>query len=154
MQDDDAMKLGLLMEAAHAQQTVAQTSLEALKAHMRDLDAVVRDEIRHTLIEELQALGNDSRCAAEALRALKRAANLRSVFWSIGITHSLPGFPRVEGGGSTPPRAKTGAFLPKRDSLAAKVARLEKRGARIDRGRGGGEKGFWGGGDGRAPAYG
>jgi len=35
---DQTMELGLLLEAAHAQQTLAETSLERLTAHVRDLD--------------------------------------------------------------------------------------------------------------------
>ena len=48
---DQTMKLGLLLEAAHAQQTLAETSLERLTAHVRDLDDIVRGETvnRHPL---------------------------------------------------------------------------------------------------------
>ena len=51
------MKLGLLMEAAQAQQGLAAQALERLREHTAGLDAVVREEIRATLIEELQARG-------------------------------------------------------------------------------------------------
>ena len=84
--DDNTMKLGLLMEAAHAQQALAETALERLKAHIADLDDIVREEIRRTLVEELQVLGSESKRAAEALRKLGRSANARVVLWSVGLT--------------------------------------------------------------------
>jgi hypothetical protein len=48
--DDATMKFGLLMESAQAHQKLAETHLEQLRAHTRDLDGVVRDEIRRTLV--------------------------------------------------------------------------------------------------------
>ena len=48
-------------------------------------DAVVREEIRRTLIEELQTLVSETGAAARALRALGRAAKLRTAVWSVGI---------------------------------------------------------------------
>jgi hypothetical protein len=38
------------MESAQVQQKLIDENLAALKAHTRDLDGVVRDEIRRTLI--------------------------------------------------------------------------------------------------------
>ena len=61
---DDTMKLGLLMEAAHAQQALAENALERLKAHASDLDDIVREEVRRTLVEELHY----SQTKASALR--------------------------------------------------------------------------------------
>jgi hypothetical protein len=54
--DDATMKVGLLMESAQAHQKLAEGQLERLRAHTQDLDSVVRDEIRRTLVEELRAL--------------------------------------------------------------------------------------------------
>src|SRR5581483_3574189 len=83
---DETLKLGLLMEAAHAQQTLAESTLERLKIHVEGLDDIVRDEIRRTLVDEIQVLGRESRQAAEALRRLGRAANTRLVVWTVGLT--------------------------------------------------------------------
>jgi len=79
MQEDETLKLGLLMEAAQAQQTLAATALDRLREHTAGLDRVVREEIRATLLEEMQALDEESRRAAEALRRLQRTANLRLI---------------------------------------------------------------------------
>jgi len=67
------------MEAAQEQQTLATTTLDRLREHTAGIDAIVRQEIRATLLEELQALDEDSRKAAEALRRLQRTVNLRLI---------------------------------------------------------------------------
>src|SRR3979490_2492672 len=83
--EDTTMKFGLLMESAQAHQKLAEAHLEKLRAHTQDLDGVVREEIRRTLIDEFQALTAESDCAARALRDMKRAANMRGLTWNIGI---------------------------------------------------------------------
>ena len=42
--DDTTMKFGLLMESVQAHQKLAETHLEELRAHTRDLDGVVISE--------------------------------------------------------------------------------------------------------------
>ena len=76
------MNFGLLMESAHAHQKLAESHLERLRAHTQDLDGVVREEIRRTLGEELAELTAESERAAEALRRMKRAADLRGLLWA------------------------------------------------------------------------
>jgi len=44
--EDLTMKLGLLMEAAQAQQALAAAVLQQLREHTGGLDAIVREEIR------------------------------------------------------------------------------------------------------------
>ena len=66
--DDATMKFGLLMESAQAHQRLAESNLEKLRVHTQGLDMVVRDEIRRTLIEELQMLTVESKRASEVLR--------------------------------------------------------------------------------------
>jgi len=90
MQEDETLKLGLLMEAAQAQQTLAATALDRLREHTAGLDRVVREEIRATLLEEMQALDEESRRAAEALRRLQRTANLRLILWSTTVLSLAP----------------------------------------------------------------
>jgi hypothetical protein len=134
--NDDAMKCGLLMETAQTHQSLAGTALESLKAHARDLDAIVREEIRRTLIEELQALATESHGAVRSLRTLSRAASMRVALWGscivtlcssmaiaivLAATHWL-----------VPSRSEIATLIARRDELAANVARLEQRGGRID----------------------
>jgi sugar/nucleoside kinase (ribokinase family) len=134
--NDDAMKCGLLMETAQTHQTLAGAALEVLQAHTRDLDTVVREEIRRTLMEELQALATESHSAVRSLRTLARAASMRVALWSsltvtlcsslaiaifLAATHSL-----------VPSRSEIAALTARRDELAASIARLEQHGGRID----------------------
>ena len=89
--DETTMKFGLLMESAQAHQKMAETHLERLRAHTQGLDGIVREEIRRTLVEELQALTAESRRAVQALSHMKRAADMRGLLWSAAIAHSLHG---------------------------------------------------------------
>src|SRR5258707_9438850 len=91
--DDTTMNVGLLMESVQAHQKLAESHLEQLRAHTRDLDAVVRDEIRRTLIEELQMLWAESKRTTEALQRIGRSATLRAGLWSIVITILCTGIP-------------------------------------------------------------
>ncbi|MDB6090448.1 MAG: hypothetical protein JWN85_3232 [Gammaproteobacteria bacterium] len=152
--EDKTMEFGLLLEAARAQQTLAHTVLEKLKAHMCALDEVVREEIRRTLIDELQVLGNDSRRASEALRGLGRSVNLRVALWSVGITALCAAIPLVAAWWLLPSRGEVAALRSKRDELAASVAALEQRGARIDLRRCGGTDRLCVRVDRKAPVYG
>jgi hypothetical protein len=154
MQEDNTLKLGLLMEAAHTQQALAEATLEKLNAHTRELDTVVRDEIRHTLVEELQVVMNESRRAAEALRGLSRSANLRAVLWNLGLTLLCSAVPLSLEWWFLPSQAELAALRAKRDELAANITRLEQRGARIDLRRCGGTDRLCVRVDRKAPTYG
>jgi hypothetical protein len=135
---DDTMKFGLLMEAAHAQQSLAETALEKLRSHMGGLDSIVRDEIRRTLVEEIQVLGDESRRAAESLRRLGRSANIRMALWSVGLTLVCSIVPMLTQWWFMPSQSELVSLRSKRDDLASNVARLEQRGGRIDLRRCGG----------------
>lgn len=74
---EDTLKVGLLMESAQAHQAMVAENLRRLQSHIRDLDTVVRDEIRRTLLEELQALSTESNLAAQALRRVGSQAHAR-----------------------------------------------------------------------------
>ena len=77
--DDATMKVGLLMESAQAHQKLAEGQLERLRAHTQDLDGVVREEIRRTLVEEFQALTRRSDPRDRALQKIQGAASLRGI---------------------------------------------------------------------------
>src|SRR5580692_10261462 len=91
--DDATMKFGLLMESAQAHQRSAEAQLDKLRAHTDDLDGVVRDEIRRTLVEELQMLTAESRRAAEVLRRIRRSIGLRVAVSSIAVAILCTGIP-------------------------------------------------------------
>ncbi len=130
--DDTTMKLGLLMEAAQAHQKAAESSLKKLKATANDLAGIVRDEVRHVVIEEFQSLTTDSKRASDALHEVQRAANVRALVWSVGITTLCSAIPLLLTCWIIPSRAEISALRAKHDELATKIASLEERGGRID----------------------
>ena len=130
--DADTMKFGLLMESAQAQQRLAEAHLEKLKAHTQDLDGVVRDEIRRTLVAELQAVTVESDRAARALREVKRAANLRGMLWNIGIAILCTAVPTVIATWVLPSPATLSALRAQQATLAQNVARLTQQGGKAE----------------------
>ena len=130
--EDDTLKLGLLMEAAQSHQTLAATTLDRLREHTAGLDAIVREEIRATLLEELRALGDDSRSAAEALRRLQRTANLRLVAWSAAVVSLTAAVPCAITWWCLPTRAEIQALGAKRDELTANISRLAHQGGNLE----------------------
>jgi hypothetical protein len=129
--NDDTMKFGLLLESAQAQQRSVEENIQSLKAHTRDLDAVVRDEIRRTLIDEMQALSAETYRAMAALRAMGRAASLRASLWSLLCASLSALIPGVLLWWSMPTTAELSALRERRDALAANVAHLESQGGRV-----------------------
>jgi hypothetical protein len=130
--DDTTVKFGLLMESAQAHQRLAETHLEKLRAHTEDLDAVVRDEIRRTLIEELQTVTAETRRATVALQQIRHRTTARGTLWSIGAAILCTGIPVVIMHWVLPSGPEIAALRARRDQLMASVAVLERRGGRID----------------------
>ncbi len=122
--DTDTLKFGLLMESAQAHQRLAEAHLEKLKAHTQDLDGVVRDEIRRTLVAELQAVTAETATAARALREMKRAANLRGMLWNIGMAILCTAVPMVVATWVLPSPATIAALRAQQAALSQNVARL------------------------------
>ena len=130
--DETTMKFGLLMESAQAHQRMAESHLEKLRAHTQDLDGVVREEIRRTLVEELDELTAESRRAAQALKGMKRAAHLRGVVWSVATVFLSAAIPGGLAYWLLPSPSQIEALRARRDELQASVARLEQSGGRVD----------------------
>src|SRR5215472_625498 len=130
--DDSAMKLGLLLESAHAHQALAETALEKLRVHAGELGNIARDEIRATLIEELHALGDDCHQATETLRRLRHVADLRVALWTLGMAALACAVPLAAAWWLLPSRSEVAALGAKRDALQAEVARLEARGGLME----------------------
>jgi len=130
--DDQTVKFGLLMESAQAHQKLADAHLEKLRVHTQDLDGVVREEIRRTLIDELQALTAESKRAAGALQGMKRAANMRAASLSIGIAILCTAIPSAIARWALPSASEIAGLRAKRDELASSVQRLEQQGGRVD----------------------
>jgi uncharacterized protein YPO0396 len=130
--DDTTMKLGLLMEAAQAHQKTAESSLKKLKAATNELATVVRDEVHRVVMEELHSLADESKRASDALRAVRRTANVRALMWSVGTTLLCSAIPLALACWVIPSRAEIAALRARHDELATQIANLEKRGGRID----------------------
>jgi len=130
--EEETLKLGLLMEAAQSQQTLAATTLERLREHTCGLDAIVREEIRATLLEEMRALYEDCHRAAEALRRLQRTANLRLFAWSAAVFILASLVPCGIAWWLLPTRAEIQALGVKRDELTANIARLSRQGGNLE----------------------
>jgi hypothetical protein len=130
--DETTMKFGLLMESAQAHQRMAESHLERLRAHTQDLDGVVREEIRRTLVEELDELTAESRRAAQALKGMKRAAHLRGLVFSVATVLLSAAVPSGLAYWLLPSPPQIEALRARRDELQASIARLEQSGGRID----------------------
>ena len=129
---NETMKVALLMEAAQAQQRLSQESLDRLAVHTRDLDALVRDEVRRTVSEALGNVATESRRATEALQRVRRAAHVRTLLWTVSIATICSGVAMGEAWWILPSQGEIAALGARRDALSANVARLEQRGGRVD----------------------
>jgi hypothetical protein len=132
MLDDATMKVGLLMESAQAHQKLAEGQLERLRAHTQDLDSVVRDEIRRTLVEELRALTTEATRATRALEKIRSASALRGAGWSLAAALLCTLVPIGVARWTLPSAAEIVTLRSRRDELAANLAKLEQQGGRID----------------------
>ena len=130
--EEETLKIGLLMEAAQAQQTLATSTLEHLREHTAGIDAIVREEIRATLLEEIRALGEDSHRAAKALRRLQRTANVRLIAWGAGVISLAALFPFGLAWWLTPTGADIEALIARRDQLATNIADLSRQGGNLE----------------------
>jgi hypothetical protein len=130
--DDESVKLGLLMETAQSHQKTVEALLQKLKEHTQGLDAVVRDQIRHALVEELKTVRAETEDAVTALRALKRAAHARGTYWTLGVTTIAAAIALFVAWWVLPTPGEIAALRAERDALASNIAVLNQRGARAD----------------------
>jgi hypothetical protein len=130
--DDVTMKVGLLMEGAQTHQRLAETHLERLDAHTRDLDEVVRDSVRRTVVEEFRELTAESQRAIDTLRGVKRAAEVRLLLWTLVSSMLSTAVPLAAVRWILPSAEQIDVLREQRDRLASNVAQLEKRGGRIE----------------------
>jgi hypothetical protein len=130
--DDATLKMGLLMESAQAHQKLAEGQLESLRAHTHDLDGVVRDEIRRTLVEELRALNAEATRATRTLEKIRSAGAVRVTVWSLVVAVFCTLGPIGVAKWALPSAADIASLRSRRDELTANLAKLEQQGARID----------------------
>jgi hypothetical protein len=130
--DDATMKFGLLMESAQAHQRLAEAQLDKLRAHTQDLDDVVRDEIRRTLIEELQMLTAETTRATRALQKVQRGAGAHGALWSFMLALTGVLVPLGVARWALPSAAEVSTLRARRDELSLHISKLEQLGGRID----------------------
>ncbi|MEO7205275.1 MAG: hypothetical protein ABI356_10760 [Steroidobacteraceae bacterium] len=130
--DDATMKVGLLMESAQAHQKLAESQIEKLRVHTQDLDSVVRDEIRRTLVEELQGLTAEAARATRALQKIRGATRLHGAAWSLAAAVLCTVVPIGVARWALPSAAEIAALRVRRDELATNLAKLEQQGGRMD----------------------
>lgn len=130
--DDATLNFGLLLETTHAQQQLAASSLRQLEAHTRELDSIVREQMRHTLVEELGAVVQESARAVQSLRTLERAARLRFVAWTLTTTLLSGVAAALSAWWLLPSPSQIEALRLKRDQLMSAIAELQQRGGLID----------------------
>jgi hypothetical protein len=152
--DETTMKYGLLLETAQAQQQLVASSLKQLKGHAQELDGIVREQIRRTLVEELGAVVEESARAVQALRAIEQAAKLRFISWLLAATVLSGAASALSAWWLLPSSSQIGALRQKREQLAAAVEALEQRGGLLDLRRCGNDARWCVRVDRHAPAYG
>jgi len=133
--DDATLKFGLLMESAQTHQKLAENHLERLRAHTEDLDDVVREEIRRTLIEELAELTAESSRTAAALRRMQRAADLRGLLWAAALAVVATAIPAAFMHWALPSTGEIESLRVRRDQLRANLKTIEQMGGRAEWGR-------------------
>lgn len=130
--DDASMKFGLLLETTQAQQQLAASSLRQLEGHTQELDAVVREQIRHTLVEELGAVAEESAHAIRSLRALEHSARLRFLVWTLTTTLLSGVASALSAWWLLPSTSQIDALRLKREQLLTAIDTLQQRGGLVD----------------------
>ena len=141
--DNEAIKLGLLMESAQTHEALAKALLEKLQAHTQGLDGVVRDEIRRTLLEQLKALHAESQNTVAALRTEREQIKTRMIIRSVAmmglsalvmvaIALGVAWYVLPKRSEITQLRTEISQLQTERDELAGVDAELERRGGRAD----------------------
>jgi hypothetical protein len=101
-----------------------------LRAHAQDLDGVVRDEIRRTLVEELQMLNEETTRAARVLR-YARHGGFREAVGSVLVASVCTLVPIGIARWALPSDTEISVLRTRRDELNANLRVLEQQGARI-----------------------
>jgi hypothetical protein len=130
--DEKTMAFGLLMESAQAHQKLAETELEKLRDHTRDLDGVVRDEIRRTLVDELQMLTAETARAIGALEKMRRGVTMRTTCASAAVATACAIAPIVVAQLVLPSPTDIASLTARRDELTRNISTLKQHGGAVD----------------------
>jgi hypothetical protein len=130
--DEQTMKLGLLMEAAQANQKSAEASVKKLRGITNELAGQIRADVQQVVQAALQLLEGDCQRATEALRDVRRAANVRLALWSVGISALSSAIPLALLHGLIPSAAEIAALRLQYGNLRSNITTLEQRGGRAE----------------------
>jgi hypothetical protein len=122
--------------------------------HTQDLDGVVRDEIRRTLIQELSMLTAETARATRALEKIRRSAARRGALWSIGAAAVCALAPLAVAHWALPSASEIASLRAQQDQLSLSIAKLKAQGGGIDWRRCGEAKRLCVRVDRKAPAFG
>jgi len=126
------MRLGLLMETAHAQQKLVEARIGKLEEAAAGLVAMLREEVHRALAEEIRALSSHSRNSADALESLQRSVGVRVAFWSASVTAMCAGVSLALAWWLVPAPSYIRSLRAQRDQLAEQVAALRRNGGLIE----------------------
>jgi hypothetical protein len=129
--DDLTVRAGLLLDSAESQRAQATEVLERLQQHLTQIDDVVREEIRATLLEELRTLAEEGRQASVSLRRLRQAAHAHLGLWSTAIALFAAAVPLALSWWLAPSAAELDALRATRAELTANLALLSAQGGHV-----------------------
>jgi hypothetical protein len=130
--DQDSVKLGLLIEGAQAHQKLAEAAIDTLHKTTQGLEEVMRDQIQRALVDGLQRVRVETKCAVETLQRIKRAANARTAISMLVVTAATSAIALLVAWWVLPNRTEIAALRDERDQLARNVAVLNQRGGRAN----------------------
>lgn len=129
---NETLRVGLLLEAAQAQQRLAAEALEGLRGHTQALEALVRAEVGRSAAEAFDGLSAETAEAAAALRRLRRAADARLLAWSVAATVLSAAMTLAAMHMLLPSRRQIEALRARRARFAADIRRLREYGGSVE----------------------
>ncbi len=128
----ETLRVGLLLEAAQAQQRLGAEAIEALREHLRTLDALVRAEVSSAARESLEGLSAEAQQTAATLRRARRAAQVRPIVWSIAACALSAAIALPVVRALLPSRGQIAALRSRRALFSADIKRLREYGGAVD----------------------
>lgn len=128
---EETVRAGLLLETVQAHQRAAAEAVDRLRVLAMDLDAIVRDEIRRTLIDELKSLDDEVGRVVATLVAARRRLNVRVALWIVAASGAAVLISAGAVRRLLPSQTQIQALHVERDALARNVAALAAQGGRV-----------------------
>ena len=97
-----------------------------------ETERLVREEIRRTMVDELQMLTVETSRAIGALEKIRRSAGVRTTLGGVGLAVACAIVPVIVAKLTLPSAADVAALKARHDELTARISRLEQRGGRIE----------------------